>query len=149
MRNVTMKCQFLFLSENLRNMYQVFLRTYLYINTHTHTHTNTCVSFLPGLISVARVNEQRITDLTRVFKAPSPELCQNAFGVVNKQKIFCFHQCSPEYSMNKFRSYIHRLVFRFSQDSSVWLGLTSREKLMSPECSKHQLLSFSKMLVVW
>ena len=44
---------------------------------------------------------------------------------------------------------IHRHVFRPSQDSSVWLGLTSREQLMSPECSKHQLLSFAKMLVVW
>ena len=30
----------------------------------------------------------------------------------------------------------------------MWLGLTSREQLMSPECSKHQLLSFSKRLVV-
>ena len=40
-------------------------------------------------------------------------------------------------------------VFRPSQDSSVWLGLTSREQLMSPECSKHQVLSFPKMLVVW
>ena len=29
--------------------------------------------------------------------------------------------------------YIHRHVFRPSQDSSVWLGLTSREQLMSPE----------------
>ena len=26
------------------------------------------------------------------------------------------------------------------QDSAVWLGLTSREQLMSPECSKHQVL---------
>ena len=39
-------------------------------------------------------------------------------------------------------------VFGPSQDSSVWLGLTSREQLMSPECSKHQVLSFAKMLVV-
>ena len=37
---------------------------------------------------------------------------------------------------------IHIHVFRPSQDSSVWLGLTSREQLMSPECSKHQALSF-------
>ena len=35
--------------------------------------------------------------------------------------------------------YINRHVFRLSQDSSVWLGLTSREQLMSPECSKHQI----------
>ena len=31
-------------------------------------------------------------------------------------------------------------MLRPSQDSSVWLGSTSREKLMSPECSKHKLL---------
>ena len=30
----------------------------------------------------------------------------------------------------------------------VWLGLTSRKQLMSPECSKHQALSLAKMLVV-
>ena len=45
--------------------------------------------------------------------------------------------------------YIHRHAFRSSQDSSVWLGLTSREQLMLPECSKHQVSSFAKMLVVW
>ena len=45
--------------------------------------------------------------------------------------------------------YIHIHVFRPSQDSSVWFGLTSREQLISPECSKHQVMSFAKMLVVW
>ena len=40
-------------------------------------------------------------------------------------------------------------MFRPSQDSSVWLKLTSREQLMSPECSKHQVVSFAKMFVVW
>ena len=44
--------------------------------------------------------------------------------------------------------YIHRHVFRPSQDSSVWLGLTSKVQLMSPECSKHQVLRFVKILVV-
>ena len=39
-------------------------------------------------------------------------------------------------------------VFRPSHDSSVWLGSKSREQLMSPECSKNQVLSFAKMLVV-
>ena len=38
---------------------------------------------------------------------------------------------------------------RLSRDSSVWLKLTSREQLMSTECSMHQVLSFAKMLVVW
>ena len=45
--------------------------------------------------------------------------------------------------------HIHIHVFRPSQDSSVWLRWTSREQLMLPECSKHQVLSFTKMLVVW
>ena len=84
-----------------------------------------------------------------MLKAPGADLCQNACGVVNEQKVYCSHQCSPECSMNKFRAYIHRHVFHPSQDSSVWLRLTSREQLMSPEFSKHQMLSFSKMVVVW
>ena len=33
-------------------------------------------------------------------------------------------------------------VFRPSQDSSVWVRLTSREQLISPECSKHQVLIY-------
>ena len=49
MRNVTMKCQFLFLSENLllklRNMYKVFLRTYIYreiIDIYSYHIFNSC-----------------------------------------------------------------------------------------------------------
>ena len=64
------------------------------------------VSSFPELVGVARVNQQRTTDVTRVLKARGAELCQNACGVVNEQKIFCSHQCSPECSMNKFRAYI-------------------------------------------
>ena len=45
--------------------------------------------------------------------------------------------------------YIHIYVFCPSQDSLVWLGLTKREQLMSPECSKHQVLSIAKIFVVW
>ena len=52
-----------------------------------------CVSPFPELFSVARVNAYRTTDVTRVLKAPGAELCQNACGVVNEQKIFCSHQC--------------------------------------------------------
>ena len=44
--------------------------------------------------------------------------------------------------------YIHIPVFRPAKDSSVWFGLTSREQLMSPECSKHQVSSLTKMLVM-
>ena len=39
-------------------------------------------------------------------------------------------------------------MFRPAQDSSVWFGLTSREQLMSPVCSRHQVLNLTKMLVV-
>ena len=40
-------------------------------------------------------------------------------------------------------------MFLLSQDSSLWLGLTSIEQLMSPECSKHQFLSFAKMFYIY
>ena len=40
---------------------------------------------------------------------------------------------------------LHIHVFCPTQDWSVWLGLTSREQLMSPECSKHQVLSLAKI----
>ena len=36
------------------------------------------------------------------YKAPGAELCQNACGVVNEQKIFSSHQCSPEWSAIKY-----------------------------------------------
>ena len=52
----------------------------------------------------------------------------------------CMYICMYVYT------YIH--VLRPTQDSSVWLGLTSREQLISPECSKHHVLSLAKMLVV-
>ena len=39
-------------------------------------------------------------------------------------------------------------MFCPAQDSTLWLGLTIRDQLMSPECSKHQVLSLAKMLVV-
>ena len=37
-------------------------------------------------------------------------------------------------------------MFCPSQDLSVCLGLTSREELISPECSRDKVLSFAKML---
>ena len=40
-------------------------------------------------------------------------------------------------------------VFCPSQDLSVWLELTSREQLTLRDYSKHKVLSFVKMLVVW
>ena len=36
----------------------------------------------------------------------------------------------------------HRHVFRPSQDSSVWLGLTSREKLKAPQCSMKKFRAY-------
>ena len=53
-----------------------------------------------------------------MLKAPGVELCQNACGVVNEQKIFCSHQCFPECSMNKFRAYISKRV-RTEQNTSA------------------------------
>ena len=91
---------------------------------------------------MARVNDWRATDVTRVLEASDAELCQNSCGVVNEQKIFCSYQCCPECSMNRFRAYISTDVFRPFQSSSVLLGLTIREQLMSPEYSKHKVLSF-------
>ena len=102
---------------------------HIYPHTHTHTYTHTCTHTHmhihrhvththiyiftdtrplppPGLISAARANEQRTADATRVLKAPGAEPRQNVCGVVNEHKIFCFYQCSPECSMNKFRAYI-------------------------------------------
>ena len=38
--------------------------------------------------------------------------------------------------------YIHIHVFRPSQDSSVWLGLTSREQLMSQEANIYIYICF-------
>ena len=49
--------------------------------------------------------------VTRVLKAPGAELCQNACGIMNEQKIFCSHQCSPECSMNKFRAYLSTYIY--------------------------------------
>ena len=46
-----------------------------------------------------------------MLKAPGAGLCQNACGVVNEQKIFCLHQCSPDCSMNKFTAYISTDMF--------------------------------------
>ena len=55
-----------------------------------YIYPQTRVSSFPGLVSVARVNEERTTDNTRVLEAPGAELCQNACGVVNEQKNILF-----------------------------------------------------------
>ena len=84
-----------------------------------------------------------------MLEAPDPELYQNGCGVVNELKILCSHQCSGKCSMNKFRENIPRHVLRPSQESSEWLRLTSREQLISAECSKHKVFSLAKMPLVW
>ena len=84
----------------------MYIYIYIYVCKYIYMYPQTWISSFPGLISVARVNEQRTTDITIVLKAPNAELCQNACGVVNKQKTFCPNQCSPECSINKFRAYI-------------------------------------------
>ena len=63
-------------------IHNIYIYIYIYVYPHTH------VSSFPGLISVAEVNKHRTTDVTRVLKAPCAELCQDACGVVNEQKIF-------------------------------------------------------------
>ena len=65
---------------------------YICINIYIYIYPQARVSSFAGLISVVRVNEERTTDVTRVVKAPGAELCQNACGVVNEQKIFWFDQ---------------------------------------------------------
>ena len=57
----------------------------IYIYIYIYIYIQTSVSSFPGLISVARVNEQRTPDVTRVLKAPGAECCQNACGAVNEQ----------------------------------------------------------------
>ena len=48
--------------------------------------------------------------------------------------------------------YIHRQLFCPSQGLSLWLGLGSREQLMSPECSMNihrNILRASQESLVW
>ena len=52
-------------------IYMQYLLFYIYIR----------VSSFPELVGVARVNQQRTTDVTSVLKARGAELCQNACGV--------------------------------------------------------------------
>ena len=94
----------------LENQQKLFVLTGVLQNAQPinseRIYAQTRHSSFPGLISVARVNESRTTDATRILKATGAELFQNACGVVSEQKIFCCHQCSPECSMNKLRVYI-------------------------------------------
>ena len=68
-------------------------------------YSQTRVSFFPGLVSVARVNELRTTNATRVLKAPCAKLCQNACGERTKNILF-----SSVFSMNKFRAFICKIL---------------------------------------
>ena len=84
-------------------IYIYIFNIYIYIYIHSHVlRPPQDSSVWLGLTN----REQRTSDVTRVLKAPVAELCQIACGVVKKQKIFCSHQCSPECSINKFRTYI-------------------------------------------
>ena len=53
----------------------------MYIHIYPHTRVSSC----PGLVSVARVNEKRTTDVTRVPKTPRAGLSQNACGERTKK----------------------------------------------------------------
>ena len=61
-------------STSIINFEQTYIYIYIYIYIY-YPHTRVSC---PGLISVAWVNEQRTTDVTRVLKTPGAELCQNA-----------------------------------------------------------------------
>ena len=81
----------------------------------------TRVSSFPGLISVARVNEYRTIDVTRVLKGPGVELCQNACGVVNEQRYLICVICSrivlqSAQWINSERIYIFAVAFTTSKD---------------------------------
>ena len=105
------------------------------------------VQCLPGLANTCyRINRQIIAASLLLY-------CLGNMWSLTSALAMSFNGCLHVYinihTYIHIYIYIHRHVFRPSQDSSVWLGLTSREQLMSPECSKHQVLSFAKMLVVW
>ena len=51
-------------------------------------YAQTRVSSFPGVISVARDNKQRTTDIFRVLKVPGADICLNACGVVNEGILF-------------------------------------------------------------
>ena len=102
----------------------IYLSIYLYIYLYIYIYIYTCMYTVPHV--------------------PKCMSCHKAIVMITGSA-HCFHDCIYIY----IYIYIHRRVFRPSQDSSVWLELTSKEQLMSPECSKHQVLSFAKMFVVW
>ena len=56
----------------------IYMYIHIYIYIYIYIYPQTRVLSFPGLISVARVNEQRTSDVTGVLKAPGAELCQNA-----------------------------------------------------------------------
>ena len=89
-----------YLSIYLSICLSVCLSMYLYIYIHRHVfHPSQDSSVWLGLTSREQLMSQECS------KHQSAELCQNACGAVNKQKIFCSHQYSPECSVNKFRAY--------------------------------------------
>ena len=78
--------------------YRMFMLIYFYCESSIiYIYSHTCISSFPGLISVAQVNEWRTTDVTRECLKHQVLSFAKMLGVVNEQKIFCFHQCSPEY----------------------------------------------------
>ena len=107
----------------------IYILNILYIYIYPQTR----VSSFPGLISVARVNENywyhQSAQSTRCWALPKCLWC----GERTKNILFSsvFSRVLKEQTQSV---YIHRNVFCPSQDSSVWLGLTSRELLMSQEC---------------
>ena len=84
----------------------------------------------------------------------------NTMRTINA-RIWDINTCLTKPALNCFQNFVGGFIFLFPYffDSqieastillhTVWLRLTSIERLMSPECSRHQVLSFAKMLAVW
>ena len=73
------------------NIFLLWIIYNIYISTYTCFVLDS--SMWLGLTS----REQLMLPESAQSTRPGAELCQNACGVVNEQKIFCSHQCSPEY----------------------------------------------------
>ena len=105
------------------NIYIYTYITYIHIYIHTYTHI---YIYIYIYISVV---------YTYIHMFIHMLICLYIYTYISYIYIYTYLyiSCSPDCSLNKFRAYIHRHVFRPSQDWSVWLGLTSREQLMSPK----------------
>ena len=69
--NIIRKKIYIYIYIYILYIYYIYI---IYIYIYIYIHPQTCVSSCAGLIGVARVTKQRMTDVTSVFKAPGAEL---------------------------------------------------------------------------